>query len=173
MPGKAPYESDSKDVCRVNISGCGSMGTVYYAQACRYSRDLCQQLFANQELAAKCRFVDAGRLPACRGMMVPTVVADNKKYVGKDAFAWVQNAGLSAPACYNIRDCAGIEFSEIGGLQSAGAGRSLQYCDISQSGGNAMTAVAAGPKAQQMDARVARLIRAREAAVPRACPRIG
>lgn len=141
---------------------------LYYSRCCRYCKTLTDQLFANRALADSFQFVDAARLP--KTMFVPTIVTGNKSYVGRDAFAWLQRATATGPACYDVNDTCGIEYTNIGGSSTI---RSTAYCDLAESGCSPMTAIAAGPQAQMMDARVARLIRARQAQVPGPCARVG
>lgn len=144
----------------------------YYSMYCKYCRNLCQQLFADQQLANRFTFVNADRVPRCRGMMVPTLVVDNRKVVGPAAFAWLRSrTAPAAPACYDFNAGCGIEFSDIDG--DGATLRSRSFCSLAEAGASPITALAAGQHAPMMDARVARLIRAREQQVPRACGRVG
>ena len=143
----------------------------YYSLYCKYCRNLCQQLFADAGLANRFAFVNADRSPRCRGMMVPTLVVDGKRHTGPSAFSWLSSRMRPAqPACFDF-GTGGIEFSELDGPGETM--RSRSYCALTEAGASPITALAAGQHAPVMDARVARLIRAREQQLPRACGRVG
>lgn len=145
--------------------------TFYYSSYCKYCRNLCQQLFADGALSGRFKFVNADNTRACRGMNVPTLIVANHRYVGTDAFAWVSRQQQQGPACYELGGGCGLEFSELDGGHGTTRGRN--FCSLAETGASPMAALAAGPHAPVMDARVARLIRAREQQVARPCGRVG
>lgn len=132
---------------------------LYYATCCKYSRDLCQQLYSHPQLASQFKFVDAGRLRT--PMMVPTIVADSRSFVGRDAFVWLQRASRQGPSCYDVNDVCGIGYSELEGIDCGLGEHSQQYCPLGVTGASTAAASACSDHAQSMDPRVAQLMRAR------------
>ena len=141
--------------------------TLYYSLRCKYCSDFCSMLTAYPELAKQFTFVDAAKVPS-RGMSVPMIIVNNQPLVGRDAFVWLQSmiADMSGPQCYDLSDCGGMTYSEIDGPAQGTTSRSSNYCDLRDVGATTMSVAAASPRAQVMDARVARLIQAREAQLP-------
>lgn len=141
----------------------------YYVSTCPYSRRLCAELFAHPNLAKQFTFHEVSRLPACQGMMVPTLLVSNKKYVGKYAFDWLKSVTFTGPGCFNVADNTGIEYGEI--MTGSGGGRSSVFCSLTEAGGSPVSGHGGPP--QVMDPRLARLIKERQQQIPGPCARIG
>ena len=94
--------------------------TLWYSNRCQYCASFCQMLAAHPELAAQFRFVDAARV-ADRQLSVPMLVVGQQAYVGRDAFAWLQQMTQDAggPQCFDLSDSGGVEYTEIGGPATA------------------------------------------------------
>lgn len=146
--------------CRIYVLQSSMVHYVlYYAKCCKYSKDLCEQLYNQPALVKRFRFVDAGRLRQVS--MVPTIVADDKSYVGRDAFLWLRQACRQGPGCWDVNDVSGIEYSNLEGLDTGYGAHSQQYCPLVSTGASTIAASAQSQHAQAMDPRVAELMRAR------------
>lgn len=132
----------------------------YYHPDCPYSKDLSSAM-AQHGILQQFRTVQASN-----GMTVPMLVVDGRKFVGRDAFTWLRQAiSPTGPQCYDLNDCAGVEFSD---LEDGGHGktfRSQRYCQINDSD-TSMASAASTPQAQVMDPRVSKLILARQQQLP-------